>query len=83
MMSRNFPDSFLNQSTYIMEPLKILVVATSHTQLNNSLRKTGLWLEEIAVPYYIFKEAGASITLASPKGDFSKPLLRFFYCFIQ
>ena len=51
-----------------MEPLKILVVATSHGQMDNSNRKTGLWLEELAVPYYIFKEAGAKITLASPKG---------------
>lgn len=51
-----------------MESLKILVVATSHAQMDNSNRKTGLWLEELAVPYYIFKEAGATITLASPKG---------------
>jgi len=51
-----------------MEPVKILIVATSHGQIENSNRKTGLWLEELAVPYYIFKEAGAMITLASPKG---------------
>jgi putative intracellular protease/amidase len=51
-----------------MQSLKILVVATSHSQMNNSNRKTGLWLEELAVPYYIFKEAGATIVLASPKG---------------
>ena len=51
-----------------MQSLKILVVATSHSQMNNSNRKTGLWLEELAGPYYIFKEAGATIVLASPKG---------------
>ena len=51
-----------------MEALKILVIATSHTELHNSNRKTGLWLEELAFPYYLFKEAGAMITLASPKG---------------
>src|SRR5882757_781848 len=48
--------------------MKILIVATSHGQLGDTGRKTGLWLEELAVPYYIFLDAGAVITLASPKG---------------
>jgi putative intracellular protease/amidase len=48
--------------------MKILIIATSHEQLGNTGRKTGLWLEELAVPYYIFLDAGAAITLASPKG---------------
>ncbi|HTI11303.1 MAG TPA: type 1 glutamine amidotransferase domain-containing protein [Puia sp.] len=48
--------------------MKILIIATSHEQLGNTGRKTGCWLEEVAIPYYIFKEAGATITLASPKG---------------
>src|SRR5882757_6059522 len=48
--------------------MKILIIATSHEQLGNTGRKTGLWLEELAIPYFIFKEAGAVITLASPKG---------------
>jgi putative intracellular protease/amidase len=48
--------------------VKILIIATSHEQMGSSDRKTGLWLEELAVPYFIFKEAGALITLASPKG---------------
>jgi putative intracellular protease/amidase len=51
-----------------MEPIKILIVATSQEQMGDTNRKTGLWLEELAVPYYIFKDAGAVITLASPKG---------------
>ncbi len=51
-----------------MEPIRILIIATSHDQLGNTKRKTGLWLEELAVPYYIFLEAGSSVTLASPKG---------------
>jgi len=51
-----------------MEPLKILIIATSHSEMINSNRKTGLWLEEIVGPYYIFKEAGAMITVASPDG---------------
>jgi putative intracellular protease/amidase len=48
--------------------MKVLMVLTSHDQLGNTGRKTGFWLEELAAPYYVFKEAGAKITLASPKG---------------
>jgi len=48
--------------------MKILMVLTSHDQLGNTGRKTGFWLEELAAPYYAFKDAGAEITLASPKG---------------
>ena len=48
--------------------MKVLMVITSHDQLGNTGRKTGFWLEELAAPYYVFKEAGADITLASPKG---------------
>ncbi|MGD8105095.1 type 1 glutamine amidotransferase domain-containing protein [Pantoea sp. FN0302] len=48
--------------------MKVLIVLTSHDQLGNTGRKTGFWLEELAAPYYAFKEAGADITLASPKG---------------
>ena len=48
--------------------MKILIVLTSHSKLGNTNGKTGFWIEEFATPYYLFKEAGASITLASPKG---------------
>lgn len=48
--------------------MKILMVLTSHDQLGNTGRKTGFWLEELAAPYYTFKDAGAEIVLASPKG---------------
>jgi putative intracellular protease/amidase len=48
--------------------MNILIVATSHTALGDTGRKTGLWLEELAFPYYIFKDAGATMVLASPKG---------------
>lgn len=48
--------------------MKILMVLTSHDQLGNTGKKTGLWLEEFAAPWYVFKEAGAEVTLASPKG---------------
>jgi putative intracellular protease/amidase len=48
--------------------MKVLMVITSHDQLGNTGRKTGFWLEELAAPYFVFKDSGAEITLASPKG---------------
>ena len=48
--------------------MKILMVLTSHDRLGDTGRKTGFWSEELAAPYYVFKDAGAQITLASPKG---------------
>lgn len=48
--------------------MKILMVLTSHDQLGTTGEKTGFWLEEFAAPYYVFKDAGAEITIASPKG---------------
>ncbi|MDR3516541.1 MAG: type 1 glutamine amidotransferase domain-containing protein [Azospirillaceae bacterium] len=51
-----------------MTAVKILMVLTSHDQLGNTGRKTGFWLEELAAPYYTFKDAGAEIVLASPRG---------------
>jgi putative intracellular protease/amidase len=48
--------------------MKILMVLTSHDQLGNTGRKTGFWLEELAAPYFVFKDAGTEIVLASPKG---------------
>ncbi|WLD65485.1 type 1 glutamine amidotransferase domain-containing protein [Pseudomonas sp. OVF7] len=48
--------------------MKVLMVITSHDQLGNTGMKTGFWLEEFAAPYYVFKDAGAEIVLASPAG---------------
>ncbi|WP_185984489.1 type 1 glutamine amidotransferase domain-containing protein [Aureimonas mangrovi] len=48
--------------------MKVLMVLTSHDELGDTGKKTGFWLEELAAPYYVFKDAGAEITLASPKG---------------
>ena len=48
--------------------MKILMVLTSHDRLGDTGHKTGFWLEEFAAPYYVFKDAGADITLASPLG---------------
>ena len=48
--------------------MKILIVLTSHDQLGDTGKKTGFWLEEFAAPYYVLKDAGAAIAVASPKG---------------
>jgi putative intracellular protease/amidase len=48
--------------------MKILIVLTSHDQLGNTGKKTGFWLEEFAAPYYVMRDAGAELTLASPAG---------------
>jgi putative intracellular protease/amidase len=48
--------------------MKILIVLTSHSDLGNTGEKTGFWVEEFAAPYYVLADAGAELTIASPKG---------------
>ena len=48
--------------------MRILMVLTSHDQLGDTGLKTGFWLEEGAAPYFVFRDAGVQLTLASPKG---------------
>ena len=48
--------------------MKILMVLTSHSELGDTGKKTGFWVEEFAAPYYVLADAGAEVTLASPKG---------------
>lgn len=48
--------------------MKVLMVLTSHDKLGDTGRKTGFWLEEFAAPYYVFRDAGIELTLASVKG---------------
>lgn len=48
--------------------MKLLMVLTSHDELGDTGEKTGFWLEEFVAPYYVLKDAGAEITLASPRG---------------
>lgn len=48
--------------------MNILMILTSHDKLGGTGEKTGFWLEEFAAPYYVLKDAGATITVASPKG---------------
>ncbi len=51
-----------------MRCMRILIVLTSHDRLGDTGRKTGFWLEELAAPYFVFRDAGVDITLTSPKG---------------
>ncbi len=48
--------------------MNILMVLTSHDTLGDTGEKTGFWLEEFATPFYVFRDAGATVTLASPAG---------------
>jgi len=48
--------------------MKILMVITSHDKLGDTGRKTGFWLEELAAPFFVFKDAGVEVVLTSPKG---------------
>ena len=47
---------------------KVLIVTTSHAQMGSTGHKTGVWLEELATPYYALRDGGASVTLASIRG---------------
>jgi putative intracellular protease/amidase len=51
-----------------MKSIKVLFVTTSHDKVGDTGSQTGVWFEELAAPYYVFKEIGADITLASPNG---------------
>jgi putative intracellular protease/amidase len=48
--------------------MKVLMVVTSHDKLGDKGRKTGFWREDLAEPYYVFKDSGAEIVLTSRKG---------------
>jgi putative intracellular protease/amidase len=48
--------------------MRILIVLTSHSDLGNTGEKTGFWIEEFAAPYYVLADAGAELTISSPKG---------------
>ncbi|UCX03708.1 type 1 glutamine amidotransferase domain-containing protein [Shewanella glacialimarina] len=48
--------------------MKVLMVLTSHDKLGDTGHKTGFWLEELAAPYYVFKDSNVDVVLASPLG---------------
>jgi len=51
-----------------MKAVNCLLITTSNFQLGDTLNKTGVWLEDLATPYYVFRDAGEYVTIASPKG---------------
>ena len=51
-----------------MKSLQCLIITTSEYKLDNSGDTKGVWLEDLAAPYFIFKDSGEQVTLASPKG---------------
>ena len=55
--------------------MKILLVLTSHNVLGDTGKPTGFWLEEFAAPYFVFRDAGVELKLASPKGG-NHPLIQ-------
>ena len=60
--------SIIRASPLRRRAVKVLMVLTSHDRLGDTGEKTGFWLEEFAAPYYVFKDAGIDVALASPKG---------------
>ena len=61
-----------------MAKKRVLMVLTSHEDMGVSGKKTGNWFDEVATPYYKFKEAGLDLTMVSPKGG-AAPLDPFSY----
>lgn len=49
-------------------PKRVAMIVTSENKLGNTGRPTGLWLEELAAPYFVFREAGYEVHIASPTG---------------
>lgn len=47
---------------------RVLIVMSSHDELGRSGKKTGTWFEEVATPYYMLREAGHEVVLASLDG---------------
>jgi putative intracellular protease/amidase len=66
--ARDHGDKTTNKQQTEMKNKKVLIIVTSVDLVKSNGKKTGLWLEEFATPYYIFKEQGYEITVASPKG---------------
>lgn len=51
-----------------MKSLKSLIITTSNNKLSDTANKTGVWMEDLAAPYFILKDGGEYITIVSPKG---------------
>ncbi len=66
--SKSVSEKFNNNSEKNTKMKNVLFVLTSHDELGNTGEKTGFWIEEFAAPYYLLKDKGIAITIASPKG---------------
>ena len=51
-----------------MKAINCLLITTSNNRLGDSLNKTGVWLEDLAAPYYVFRDAGDFILQGKPIG---------------
>ena len=51
-----------------MKSLKSLIITTSNNKLADTTNKTGVWLEDLAAPYFTLKDGGEYITIVSPQG---------------
>lgn len=51
-----------------MKTKKVLIVVTSTAEVKSTGKKTGLWIEEFATPYYLFTAQGIQVIVASPDG---------------
>lgn len=51
-----------------MKSLRSLIIATSHNNPEDLARSTGVWLEDFAAAYFMLKDGGEYITVASPAG---------------
>lgn len=47
---------------------RVLIIVTSNGQMGESGKKTGIWAEELAVPYLSLVNAGFAVEIASPLG---------------
>lgn len=47
---------------------RILIIVTSHARMGDTDKPTGLWVEELAVPYYQFVDAGLTVEISAPQG---------------
>lgn len=47
---------------------RVLMIVTSNAKLGDTGKMTGIWAEELILPYYAFIDAGLEVVIASPSG---------------
>ncbi len=66
--SANIFAAEINVNNPAVSKKRILMIVTSNSKMGNSGKETGIWAEELAIPYYIFMDAGIEVVIASPQG---------------